>query len=118
MELLPTIGIGAGTKSKKKKNKGVTKVIPPRLDCAFVLRCIDEECYILEASSPKACQEIMQAWKVAIARFAALAVTEDIDVISKEFFYATTNSQMLTTNLNDLEEAHPIVVPEDEAQEL
>ena len=72
-----------------------------RKNCSFYLRCCQGEEFLLEASSPEECSKVCQRWKMAVARFASLAVTEDIDGIAEEFFHPSTTSQMLT--IHDIE---------------
>jgi hypothetical protein len=51
-----------------------------------ILTCEGQE-FLLEAASPQECQTVCERWKLAVARFASLAVTEDIDAIAEEFFH-------------------------------
>lgn len=72
-----------------------------RASTSFLVRTCQGQEYLLEASSPKQCSMVCHRWKIAVARFASLAVTEDLDAIADEFFHPTTNSQMLTVHDNN-----------------
>ena len=50
----------------------------------------------MEAKGPEEVDTITERWKLAVARFASLAVVEDVNGIAKEFFHPTVDSQMLT----------------------
>jgi hypothetical protein len=63
--------------------------------CFFLKSCNGQE-YLLEAQSREEMIMITQEWKMAVARFASLAVTEDVSGIAKEFFHPTIDSQVLT----------------------
>jgi hypothetical protein len=65
--------------------------------CMILRTCKDQE-FLLEASSSQERHQVCERWKLAVARFASLAVMEDIDAIAREFFHPTLNSQMLTIN--------------------
>jgi hypothetical protein len=47
----------------------------------LVLRTCNNQEFLLEATSPSQARLICERWKLAVARFASLAVTEDIDAI-------------------------------------
>jgi len=63
--------------------------------CIFLKTCENQE-FLLEASSASQVKMVCERWKLAVARFASLAVTEDIDAISDEFFHPTLSAQTLT----------------------
>jgi hypothetical protein len=65
--------------------------------CLILRTCNDQE-FLLEASSSQERHQVCERWKLAVARFASLAVMEDIDAIAREYFHPTVNSQMLTIN--------------------
>ena len=67
-----------------------------RQHCCFVLKSCTGEEFLLEAKGPEEVETITERWKLAVARFASLAVTEDVNGIAKEFFHPTVDSQMLT----------------------
>ncbi|KAL3898215.1 MAG: hypothetical protein SGARI_006731 [Bacillariaceae sp.] len=67
-----------------------------RQQCCFVLKSCAGEEFLLEAKGPEEVDTITERWKLAVARFASLAVTEDVNGIAKEFFHPTVDSQMLT----------------------
>ena len=69
-----------------------------RASTSFLVRTCQGQDYLLEASSPQQCSMVCHRWKVAVARFASLAVTEDLDTIANEFFHSPTNSPMLTVH--------------------
>ena len=61
----------------------------------YLRTCHGQE-FVLEAASPEIQEMLIERWKLTVARFASLAVMEDIDAIAKEFFHPTVTSQMLT----------------------
>lgn len=63
-----------------------------RPSCTLRLFTSDGEQYFLEAPSSAKRTEIIDSWKMCIARFATLAVLEDLDNIQKEFFHPTSHS--------------------------
>lgn len=63
--------------------------------CIVVKTCQSQE-FVLEAQSEAQRDMICERWKLTVARFASLAVTEDIDTIAHEFFHPTLISQTLT----------------------
>ena len=68
-----------------------------RPSCSFMLKTAapDNQEYLFEASTPEERDAIVQRWKVCIARFAALAVMEDLDAICREFFVPSITSRTL-----------------------
>ena len=73
-----------------------TKYPLARQNCSFLLKSCTGEEFLLEANRPDEVDTITERWKLAVARFASLAVTEDVNGIAKEFFHPTVDSQMLT----------------------
>jgi hypothetical protein len=69
-----------------------------RPSCSLYLRTCNGQEFLLETASPQECKILCERWKLVVARFASLAVMEDIDSIAKEFFHPTVTSQMLTVN--------------------
>jgi len=67
-----------------------------RQNSSFLLKSCTGEEFLLEARTPGEVDAITERWKLAVARFASLAVTEDVNGIAKEFFHPTLDSQMLT----------------------
>lgn len=67
-----------------------------RQHCSFLLKSCTGEELLLEAHGPDEVVTIAERWKLVVARFASLAVTEDVAAIAKEFFHPTVDSQMLT----------------------
>jgi hypothetical protein len=66
-----------------------------RANCLIVKTCQGQE-FLLEANSASQMELICERWKITVARFASLAVTEDIDAIAQEFFHPTLSAQTLT----------------------
>ncbi len=67
-----------------------------RKNASFLLKSCGGEEFLLEAKSPEDAIAITERWKLVVARFACLAVTEDVGGIAKEFFHPTSDSRMLT----------------------
>ena len=67
-----------------------------RKNSSFLLKSCGGEEFLLEAKSPEDAIAITQRWKLVVARFACLAVTEDVGGIAREFFHPTSDSKMLT----------------------
>lgn len=63
-----------------------------RPSCTLRLMTSTGEEFHLEAPSMVRRNEIVDTWKICIARFATLAVLEDLDNIQKEFFHASCHS--------------------------
>jgi len=62
----------------------------------FVLRMVHGEEFIFEASSERERDLVISRWKLVVARLAMLAVFEDIDSMSREFFTPIADIQTLT----------------------
>lgn len=73
-----------------------TKYPFARRQCSFLLKSCTGEEFLLEAKGRDEVDTITERWKLAVARFASLAVTEDVNGIAREFFHPTVDSQMLT----------------------
>jgi hypothetical protein len=69
-----------------------------RRSCCFFLKSCSGQEFLFEAQSPDEMVMITQQWKIAVARFASLAVTEDVVGIASEFFHPSLNSQILTVD--------------------
>mmetsp|Transcript_57477 Transcript_57477/g.140284 ORF Transcript_57477/g.140284 Transcript_57477/m.140284 type:complete len:741 (+) Transcript_57477:273-2495(+) len=67
-----------------------------RPSCCFFLKSCSGQEFLFEAQSTDEMKMITQRWKMAVARFASLAVTEDVSGIANEFFHPTLDSQVLT----------------------
>lgn len=52
--------------------------------------------FLFEATSSNDMRKVCQQWKLTVARFASLAVMEDIASIEREFFHPSFNNQMMT----------------------
>jgi hypothetical protein len=66
-----------------------------KANCLLVKTCQGQE-FVLEANSASQMELICERWKITVARFASLAVTEDIDAIAQEFFHPTLSAHTLT----------------------
>jgi hypothetical protein len=66
-----------------------------RISCSFLVRTSSDEEFLFEAASPQQRDEVLCRWKICVARFATLAVLEDMDAITREFFSPMVTSQML-----------------------
>lgn len=73
-----------------------TKYPLARRGCSFLLKSCDGQEFLFEARSHDDVCTITERWKTAVARFASLAVTEDVEKIAKEYFHPTLDSQVLT----------------------
>eukprot|EP00536_Pseudo-nitzschia_multiseries_P012323 jgi/Psemu1/31718/gm1.31718_g len=70
-----------------------------RQNASFLLKSCGGEEFLLEAGCPEDATIISERWKLVIARFACLAVTEDVAGIAKEFFHPTcSDPKMLTVS--------------------
>lgn len=67
-----------------------------RASHSFVIRLVHGEEFVFEAASEKDRDAIVSRWKLVIARLAMLAVFEDIDAMSSEFFTPMVDPQTLT----------------------
>jgi len=67
-----------------------------RKNSSFLLKSCGGEEFLLEAKSSEDAIAITERWKLVVARFACLAVTEDVGGIAREFFHPTSDSKMLT----------------------
>lgn len=67
-----------------------------RKNSSFLLKSCGGEEFLLEGKGPEDAIAITQRWKLVVARFACLAVTEDVGGIAREFFHPTADSKMLT----------------------
>uniref|UniRef100_A0A7S3L4Z9 PH domain-containing protein n=1 Tax=Amphora coffeiformis TaxID=265554 RepID=A0A7S3L4Z9_9STRA len=63
-----------------------------RPSCTLRLVTSTGEEFFMEAPSMARRNDIVDTWKMCIARFATLAVLEDLDTIQKEFFHASSHS--------------------------
>ena len=70
----------------------------PRSACSFFLKTCRDEVFLFEASCPEEQAQIVNQWKLVVARLASLAVVEDMEAMAKEFFTPAVTSQMLATN--------------------
>lgn len=86
-----------------------------RQNSSFLLKSSGGEEFLLEAGTPEDAIVITERWKLVVARFACLAVTEDVGGIAKEFFHPTcSDSRMLT--FSDLTQEH-VDIPVDNGNE-
>jgi hypothetical protein len=63
-----------------------------RPSCTIRLLTSTGHNYWLETSSPAQRQEVLEAWKIVISRFATLAVLEDLETIQRDFFHPLSHS--------------------------
>jgi len=85
------------TPTSKHGNIDRSKYPLARQNSSFLLKSCGGEEFLLEAGTPEAAIAITERWKLVVARFACLAVTEDVGGIAKEFFHPTcSDSKMLT----------------------
>lgn len=54
--------------------------------CCFKVHTADDGIFLFQAESKEEMHTIMTCWKQCVARFAALAVVEDMDTIAEEYF--------------------------------
>jgi hypothetical protein len=69
----------------------------------LVLLTSDKQEFLLEASSEKERDETLLRWKQTVARFAMLAVMEDVRTIHTEFFMPAITSNMLVPDYFEVE---------------
>ena len=72
-----------------------------RFSHSLLLQTADEHEYLLEAASVAERNQLLERWKHAVARFATLAVMEDVRGIHKEFFLPSPVGNMLVPNYYD-----------------
>ena len=70
----------------------IRAAILARPSCTLRLMTSLGEEFFLEAASLSQRNEIIDTWKLCIARFATLAVLEDVESIQREFFHAGCHS--------------------------
>jgi hypothetical protein len=80
---------------------------------SFIVKTCQNQEFVLEAQSEAQRDLICERWKMVVARFASLAVTEDIDTIAQEFFHPTLSAQTLTVQ----PQKHSIDSKEDDDQQ-
>jgi hypothetical protein len=66
-----------------------------RISCSFMVKTSDDQEFLFEAASVEERDEVVRRWKLCVARFATLAVLEDMRAITLEFFSPMITSQML-----------------------
>jgi hypothetical protein len=54
--------------------------------------------FLFETTSRDDLETVCDRWKMTVARFASLAVMEDIDAIEREFFHPSSGNQMLVAD--------------------
>lgn len=77
-----------------------TKYPMARTACSFFIKTCRDQVFLFEASSPQEQIQIMDQWKLVVARLASLAVTEDMEAMAKEFFTSAVTLQTLTSHDN------------------
>jgi len=66
-----------------------------RPSCSFLVKTADVGDILFEAGSPEERSDIVRRWKLTVARFATLAIMEDLETICAEFFAPVSRSNML-----------------------
>lgn len=87
---------GGGSGGSPASSLDRTRYPLARLSSSFVVKASDGQEFLLEARSHDEVLAVTDRWKMAVARFASLAVTEDVERIAKEFFHPTLDSHILT----------------------
>lgn len=72
--------------------------------CWTIRTAEDEEMFTFEAPSDETAKSAMARWKHCIARFAMLAVMEDVRAIQREFFHKAPTTSMLVPDYDDLDD--------------
>ena len=72
---------------------------------AFIVKTSDSQEFLFEAKNQTERDDLVRRWKLTTARFATLAVLEDIETICKEFFSPTVTSRMLVPDYDKPEES-------------
>jgi len=75
-----------------------------RPSCTFVIKTADVGDYCFEAATPQDCADVVRRLKLIVARFATLAIVEDMDAIVDEFFARS----------NVPRHGNPLLIPEDD----
>lgn len=99
MRLLNACRITPYSSASDNKSHGIDREKYPfaRQNASFLLKSCGGEEFLLEAGSFEDAIAITERWKLVVARFACLAVTEDVGGIAKEFFHPTcSDAKMLT----------------------
>ena len=68
-----------------------------RKNSSFLLKSCGGEEFLLEAKDQEDAIAITERWKLVVARFACLAVTEDVSSIAKEFFHPSASDTLTLT---------------------
>eukprot|EP00522_Entomoneis_paludosa_P018866 CAMPEP_0172442350 /NCGR_PEP_ID=MMETSP1065-20121228/2808_1 /TAXON_ID=265537 /ORGANISM="Amphiprora paludosa, Strain CCMP125" /LENGTH=607 /DNA_ID=CAMNT_0013192187 /DNA_START=317 /DNA_END=2140 /DNA_ORIENTATION=+ len=78
-------------------SEGIDRSIYPlvRPTHSVLIKTSDGQEYLFEANSQDERDELVRRWKLTTARFATLAVLEDLETICKEFFSPMVTSRML-----------------------
>ena len=103
------------SKPRRLRLLNICRIVPlptrsPRFPYARPNRCWtirtaeDEETFTLEAPSDENAKSAMARWKHCIARFAMLAVMEDVRAIQREFFHKAPTTSMLVPDYEDLDD--------------
>ena len=72
----------------------------PMARCAnsFILKTCLDQVFLFEATSSQERAQIIDQWKLVVARLASLAVTEEMETMAEEFFTSAVTWQMLTSH--------------------
>ncbi|KAL7558197.1 hypothetical protein ACA910_009420 [Epithemia clementina (nom. ined.)] len=75
-----------------------------RSSCCVLIRTSDGQEHLFETKTRSERNELVRRWKLTTARFATLAVLEDLETICKEFFSPMVTSRMLVPDYTKLDE--------------
>ena len=87
----PTNSANVNNNSNNNNNIDRTKYPLARQNASFLLKSCEGEEFLLEAKGPADAIAVTERWKLVVARFACLAVTDDVTGIANEFFHPTTS---------------------------
>jgi hypothetical protein len=77
-----------------------TKYPMARTACSFFIKTCRDQVFLFEATCPQERAQVMDQWKLVVARLASLAVTEDMETMASEFFTSAVTWQMLASHEN------------------
>ena len=66
-----------------------------RPTCSIIVKTADNAEYCFEAKTEAERDDTVRRWKASVARFASLAVLEDLDNIIREFVHAPTDQMLV-----------------------
>ena len=71
--------------------------------CGILIRTSDGQEHVFETKTREEREDLVRRWKLTTARFATLAVLEDLETICREFFSPMVTSRMLVPDYGKLE---------------